>query len=254
MDLGFNKIAFCVLATGLVIIGTQQVSASFFQHEEEGHGAGAKEARYGWAVPVEEAKSEGPAVVEGPRDYFTLISEANVDNGKEQTAKCKACHNLEAGGGIVQGPPLYGVVGRPIASIAGFKYSAAIEAKKGANWDYDHLDHFLENPKKYAPGTAMGFLGIKNIKDRSDTIAYLRTLTTAAPLALPAKLEVTAPAAQAEGAAPADAAPGPGAAAAPAGAASPAAAATGAPQAAPKPTPAAMKPAVAPAAPAPAPH
>ena len=257
MDLGFNKIAFCVLATGLVIIGAQQGSAAFFQHEEEGHGSEAKEAKVGWLVPVEEAKSEGPAVVEGPRDYFTLISEASPVNGKEQTTKCKACHNLEPGGGVIQGPPLYGVVGRPIGTVAGFKYSAAIEAKKPANWDYDHLDHFLENPKKYAPGTAMGFAGIKNIKDRSDAIAYLRTLTTGEPLALPAKLEVTAPPAPVEGAAPAGGAPAPAAAgspAAPAAGASPAPApapaATGSPPA-PKPSPAATKPA--PASPKPAP-
>jgi cytochrome c len=237
MDLGFNKIAFCVLATGLVIIGAQQGSAAFFQHEEEGHGHESKEVKYGWLVPVEEAKSEGPAVVEGPRDYFTLISEANPANGKEQATKCKACHNLEPGGGVIQGPPLYGVVGRPIGTVAGFKYSAAIEGKKPASWDYDHLDHFLENPKKYAPGTAMGFLGIKNIKDRSDTIAYLRTLTAGEPLALPAKLEVTAPPAPAEGASPAEGPAAAGGAPAPTASGSPAAPAAGASSPAPAPTP-----------------
>jgi cytochrome c len=257
MDLGFNKIAFCVLATGLIIIGVQQGSAALFPHEAEGHGHGAKEVKYGWNVPIEEASSSGgPAVAEGPRDYFTLISEANVEAGKEQATKCKACHNLEAGGGVIQGPPLYGVMGRPIATVGGFKYSAALEEKKGNNWDYEHLDHFLENPKKYAPGTAMGFLGIRNIKDRADTIAYLRTLTAGAPLALPAKLEA-APAAPAEGgAAPAPAAGATPAAGAPAGGQT-APATTPAASPAPSGSPVAPKPVpAAPAthAPAPAPH
>ncbi len=255
MDLGFNKIAFCVLATGLIIIGAQQGAAALFPHEAEGHGHAKAEPKYGWNVPVEEvASSGGPAVAEGPRDYFTLISEANIENGKEQATKCKACHSEEAGGGVIQGPPLYGVVGRPIGTVAGFKYSAAIEEKKPNVWDYEHLDHFLENPKKYAPGTAMGFLGIRNIKDRSDTIAYLRTLTAGAPLALPAKLEA-APAAPAEGgAAPAPAAGATPAAGAPAGGQT-APATQPAASPAPSGSPAAPKPAPAtPAAPAPAPH
>lgn len=236
MDLGFNKIAFCVLATGLVIIGAQQGSAAFFPHEAEGHGHEATEVKYGWNVPIEEASSAGgPAVVEGPRDYYTLMEAANVENGKEQATKCKACHSLEPGGPVIQGPPLYGILGRPTHSVAGFKYSAALMAVN-ATWDYEHLDRFIENPKKYAPGTAMGFLGIRNQKDRADTIAYLRTLASGPMMPMPAKLEAAPATAPADGAAPAGGAPAPtasGSPAAPANGASPAPASSGSPGAAP---------------------
>jgi cytochrome c len=257
MDLGFNKIAFCVLATGLVLIGLNQAASAFFPHEKEEHGAVKAEPKFGWNVPVPEAEDpNAPKVAEGPRDYFTLISEANLENGTDQITKCKSCHSVENDGKIVQGPPLFGVVGREMHSIAGMKYSEGMMTAMHGNWDYEHLDHFIENPKKTVPGTAMGFVGIRNLKDRMDTIAYLRTLTTGTPLPLPAKLEPAA--APAEGGAPAPAASG---SPAPAASGSPAAPASGTPApagaaspAAPKPSPAAPTAPATTHAPAPAPH
>ena len=43
------------------------------------------------------------------------------------------------------------------------------------NWDYEALNHFLLNPKAYAPGTKMNFAGIKKPEDRANLIAWLRT-------------------------------------------------------------------------------
>ena len=44
------------------------------------------------------------------------------------------------------GPPLYGVVDRASASIAGFAYSDAMKSK-GGTWTFDELDKFIANPK-----------------------------------------------------------------------------------------------------------
>jgi cytochrome c len=199
-DLGFNKIAFCILGTGLMIIGLNEASHAFFHT--------AHHDKPGWDVPIVEANSgTGPAVVEGPRDYFKLISEADVEAGKAVTAKCVQCHKFEPGAAALQGPPLYGVVGRDIASLP-FKYSTgkgSLSEKEGV-WDYEHLDHFLENPKKYAPGTLMSFAGLNSRstgqRDRANLIAYLRTLTAGEPLPLPAPLPPEATAAPADGATP----------------------------------------------------
>ncbi len=228
-DLGFNKIAGCVLATGLALIGLNEASHAFFPHTEH--------AKDGYHIDVPEV-STAPGevkVAEGPRDYFKLVSAGNVEAGKAVAVKCLQCHKLEQGGGTLTGPELYGIVGRKMAVEAGFKYSTGPGSltEKAAEapgvWDYDHLDRFLEAPKKYAPGTAMGFIGLKKQQDRSDILAYLRTLTSGEPLALPAPLPEQ-PAAPAEGAVPAEgAAPTEGAAPAPVGAAPAPAGATPAP-------------------------
>jgi len=44
-------------------------------------------------------------------------------------------------------------------------------------WTEETLFDYLENPKKYIPGTKMAFAGFKKEKDRNDTIAYLKQST-----------------------------------------------------------------------------
>lgn len=255
MDLGFNKVAFCVLATGLLLIGLNQASSAFFPSEEE-HAEGKEAKKPGYFVEVKaDASSETAAVVEGPRDYNKLISAANVEAGKTVAVKCQQCHSLQ-GTEIVQGPPLFGVVGRPAASESGFKYTSGetgMMGRQGKPWDIEALDIYLTNPKKMVPGTAMNFAGIKKLDDRMNLIAYLRTNTSGPEYPLPPPLpDQPAPAAPAEGAAPgaAPAAGGATPAAAPAGGeAKPAEGKPAAPAA--TPVPAAPAPAK-PATPAPA--
>ena len=74
------------------------------------------------------------------------------------------------------GPNLHGVWGRKTGGAAGFSYTAA-NIGKGITWDQDTLDIYLENPKKYIPGTKMVFAGLKKKKDRSDLIAYIKEST-----------------------------------------------------------------------------
>jgi len=43
----------------------------------------------------------------------------------------------------------------------------------GITWTKETLFVYLENPKKYIPGTKMVFAGLKKPQERADIIAYL---------------------------------------------------------------------------------
>jgi cytochrome c len=106
-----------------------------------------------------------------------VLPTADVAAGQATFAKCQACHNNASGGPNMIGPNLYGVVGRPTASHAGFAYSDGMKAhaKDSANWTYDQLFQFLNGPQGWVPGTKMSFAGIHDAKDRINLIAYLRS-------------------------------------------------------------------------------
>jgi cytochrome c len=83
-----------------------------------------------------------------------------------------------------QGPPLWGIVGRPKAAIAGYEYSDAMKAAGGI-WSYDDLNSLVADPRAYLPGTKMeGLQGVATPQRRADLIRYLRDLSDA-PLDLP---------------------------------------------------------------------
>jgi cytochrome c len=52
---------------------------------------------------------------------------------------------------------------------------------KGGVWDAARLDQWIASPKTYAPGTKMSFIGLKDDKDRTDVIAYLKVASSGGP-------------------------------------------------------------------------
>lgn len=65
------------------------------------------------------------------------------------------------------------VFGRKTGQAEGFSYTAA-NVNKGVVWNEETLFEYLENPKKYIPGTKMAFAGLKKEKDRNDLITHLK--------------------------------------------------------------------------------
>jgi cytochrome c len=59
---------------------------------------------------------------------------------------------------------------------ADYKYSPVVAAA-GFDWDAEHLDKWLDNPRGFMPGTKMTFAGLHDPKDRIDLIAYLKVET-----------------------------------------------------------------------------
>lgn len=119
---------------------------------------------------------EDAVVDEGPVeeiDVMALYAEADASAGEGLWRNCRACHALEEGRHGT-GPSLYGIVGREIDAIAGFNYSGALE-QLGEVWTVEVLEHFLENPRATAPGTTMGYAGMRSLQDRLNLIAYLET-------------------------------------------------------------------------------
>ena len=56
----------------------------------------------------------------GYGDIMTLLSSANVDDGKKIFKKCTACHSIAKDGTNKIGPALWGVMGRLAGSVSDY--------------------------------------------------------------------------------------------------------------------------------------
>jgi cytochrome c len=107
----------------------------------------------------------------------TAAQSCDAAAGEKIFTRCRACHSIEDGKNGV-GPHLFGIVGRPVASVADYSYSDAMKshAEGGVVWDHDHLSVYLEKPKEEVPGTKMVFPGLPKPADRENLICYLETV------------------------------------------------------------------------------
>jgi len=144
-------------------------AAETIYHSGGGHG---DDHAMAYVVAAEGDDHGGDEVEEV--DFSVFMAAANAEDGAGVFRKCTACHSAEAGENGT-GPTLYGVVNRAVGSVDGYGYSGALTAVADV-WDADHLNGFLEDPKGYAPGTSMGFNGVRKPEDRANLIAYLDSL------------------------------------------------------------------------------
>jgi cytochrome c len=113
-----------------------------------------------------------------PIHFSNSYSSGDIKKGANLfKTRCAQCHTVEKDGGNKIGPALHGLWGRKTGSVDGYSYTDA-NKQKGIEWNDDTLFEYLENPKKYIPGTKMAFGGLKKAKDRNDLIAYLKDSTS----------------------------------------------------------------------------
>jgi cytochrome c len=144
----------------------------------------ATNASEGSAPPPEAATASAPPTDAAQKAILATLpaayQTADLDNGQAKFALCKACHTYAQGGETEVGPNLWGVFGRKAGSVPGFAYSDGLKAL-GFTWDADKINKWISNPRAMVPGTKMTYVGMESAKDRTDLVAYLKTVTTAPP-------------------------------------------------------------------------
>ncbi|MEO0681268.1 MAG: cytochrome c family protein [Pseudomonadota bacterium] len=158
-----NKVVGALVGALLIYLGAQFFAQMIFDGE---HG---DDHQYAYSVEIEDDAGGAEAAEE--IDVAALLASADIGRGEKVFAKCKACHKVDGANGA--GPYLNGVVGRPIGAVDDYGYSGALSATGAEVWTPENLFAFLENPKGWAPGTSMGYAGLRKPADRAAVIAYL---------------------------------------------------------------------------------
>lgn len=148
-------------------------SALYSVGAPESHAEGEAPAQ-AYSIAVENSGAAGAGAATEEVDFSTLLASADPARGEKAFGKCKSCHSVEGKDGV--GPHLNGVVGRAVASVAGYNYDDAMKkhATEAPNWTPEALQEFLTNPKGVVPGTKMAFAGLPRPQERADLIAFLQ--------------------------------------------------------------------------------
>ena len=165
----FNKIAGAALFTLLCVVAVNITAEAIY--------APHKPAKPGYeiAIPQRGAAPAAGQAAAPEEPIEKLLANAAPDRGETVAKQCMSCHTFQKGGPNGIGPNLYGIIGRPRASVPGFNYSDAMKAK-GGEWTIDDLNKFLTKPQEFIPGTKMTFAGLPRGNQRADLIAYLNSL------------------------------------------------------------------------------
>jgi len=109
--------------------------------------------------------------------------------GEKEFRKCKSCHMIEADDGttIVRGgktgPNLYGIVGKTVGSVEGFRYGDTLAelGEEGLVWTEEELAAYITDPKawlveKSGDSGARSKMTFKLRSGQEDVAAYLASV------------------------------------------------------------------------------
>ena len=119
-----------------------------------------------------------PEFLERPGPARRFHPTAEISNGEKQFArKCSVCHTLSPDGRRRAGPTLFGVFGRMAGTLEGYPYSQAL-LDSDIIWDEATINRlFAEGPDIVTPGTKMPVQRMKNPKDLTDLVTFLKMAT-----------------------------------------------------------------------------
>ena len=116
----------------------------------------------------------GNVIMGAPEDPFARYA---GDPGAEVFRACVACHTLKPGDGPRAGPSLAGLFGRRIATLPGYRFSAALE-KLDIVWNAETVSKLFElGPATYTPGTKMPEQRIGSAEERAALVRFLERAT-----------------------------------------------------------------------------
>lgn len=172
MDDRSNTIAGWVLGAGIVFLGAWLVTGEIF------HSGRPDTMGY----PIQGVTGVGGEEKGGEEPIANFLRTADASRGEGVFRKCAACHTINQGGANGLGPNLWGRMGAPIASVAGYSFSDALKAKAGETWTWDNMSAWLASPRAFAPGTKMTFAGLGDPQERADLMMYMNQQGSSLPL------------------------------------------------------------------------
>ena len=108
-------------------------------------------------------------------EQLALVEPELSPEAKEAIQSCRECHELSPKFSTANGPPLWNVYNRAIASTAYNSYSDALGSTK-RYWDEASLRAYLTDPNEFARGTTMPNPFIGSASTLDEVISYLKRL------------------------------------------------------------------------------
>ena len=123
---------------------------------------------------AETGEQFGAIALGGPEDPLAAFA---GDRGAEVFRACVACHTLRPEEENRAGPTLYGIFGRHIAAVPGYRYSGAFR-QLDIVWTPQTVAKLFElGPATFTPGTKMPEQRIGSPEDRAALVGFLARAT-----------------------------------------------------------------------------
>lgn len=103
----------------------------------------------------------------------TVSKELVTKGAKYFRFRCGGCHEMSAEKGSSFGPHLEGIIGRPVAAVKGYDYSAVLK-EVDFIWTEEVMDSWLAKPESLLPGMCMTFKGVPDEKVRNAMIVFMK--------------------------------------------------------------------------------